>query len=388
MVKKTLLFFVIILMCGLISAETLEEITFSSLNYDKFSVSISQNLCKEYAFDRLNQKENSSTYVNLIIENYIPVKENLEISVYLNGNFENKIANEQITKENRIRLSGELKEKNNLKVCINNDKLPVVILSDGSVIGSYVIGEIAEKDFYMRVLAPQTYSSTLIPIEIYAENNSPKDVLVNINYANETFLKISNLETVSGETAYSGIINPEETKILKYYLKTNKNSSFGSPQATLTYTTEFGETKTLIAKQQVIHMVEKLEKLEVYIDLERNVTVNEPQEGKIIIRNVSEDDLKNLTIETSFDNKVVLEERQIPILKKYEVKEIPFKTTIDTTGKHVFNASVYYNVGAVENGINAQALEITADIKTDNLKEIIGVFLFITLIVYIWIVRF
>jgi hypothetical protein len=336
----------------------------------------------------MEQTENSDLYLNLIIENYIPVKENISISVYFNGTFENKIENAKILKENRIKLAGKIQEKNSLKICITNNGLPIVIVSGNSTVGSYIIGEIKPEEFYIKVLASQTHSNTLLPIEIYAENNSPKGVEVTINYADENFLRISNLETVSGETSYSGIIYPGETKILKYYLKTNRNISFGTPQATLTYTNDFGEEKTILADQKVIQMTEKLDKIEVYVDIARNVNVNEEQDGKIIIRNVSEDELKNLTIETSFDNKVILSERQISALKKYEVKEIPFKTTIDSTGKHVFNATVYYNIGDVENGISAEKTNITASVKTDNIKEIIGVFLFITIIVYIWIVRF
>lgn len=391
MFKKMLILTVLLITIttGIVRADTLEERSFSSLNYDNFSVQRDQELCNTYNFEKLEQTENSDLYLNLIIENYIPVKENLSISVYLNGTFETKIENSKILKENHIRLSGRAQEKNSLKICITNNGLPIVIVSNNSAIGSYIIGEIKPEDFYIKVLnSSQTYSNTLLPIEIYAENNSPKAVAVNINYADEDFLRISNLETVSGETSYSGIIYPGETKILKYYLKTNKNISFGTPQAKLTYTNDFGEEKTVIADQKVIQMTEKLDKIEVYVDIARNVNVNEEQDGKIVIRNVSEDELKNLTIETSFDNKVILSERQISVLKKYEVKEIPFKTTVDSTGKHTFNATVYYNIGDIENGVSAETTNITASVKTDNLKEIIGVFLFITIIVYIWIVRF
>lgn len=390
MLKKILILIILMIaiIAGVVRADVLEERSFASLNYDNFSVQRDQELCNYYNFDKMEQTENSDLYLNLIIENYIPVKENISISVYFNGTFENKIENAKILKENRIKLAGKIQEKNSLKICITNNGLPIVIVSGNSTVGSYIIGEIKPEEFYIKVLASQTHSNTLLPVEIYAENNSPKGVEVTINYADENFLRISNLETVSGETSYSGIIYPGETKILKYYLKTNRNISFGTPQATLTYTNDFGEEKTILADQKVIQMTEKLDKIEVYVDIARNVNVNEEQDGKIIIRNVSEDELKNLTIETSFDNKVILSERQISALKKYEVKEIPFKTTIDSTGKHVFNATAYYNIGDVENGISAEKTNITASVKTDNIKEIIGVFLFITIIVYIWIVRF
>lgn len=376
------------IVAGVVRADTLEEMSFASLNYDNFSVPRDKELCNTYYFNKLKQTNDSVLYLNLIIENYIPVKEKLSVSVYLNDVFETKIENSHILKENRIKFKGRMKEKNNVKVCLSNNVLPVVIISNNSTLGSYIVGEITPEDFYIKVLSTQTYSNTLLPIEIYAENNSPKEVAVSINYASKEFLRLSNLETVSGETSYTGVIYPGETKILKYYLKTNKNISFGTPQANLTYTNDFGETKTIYAKQKVIQMRERLDKIEVYVDLARNVNVNEEQNGKIIIRNVSEDELKNLTIETSFDNKVILSERQISVLKKYEVKEIPFKTTIDLVGNHVFNVTVYYNIGDVENGISAETTNITAGVKTDNLKEIIGVFLFITIIVYIWIVRF
>lgn len=388
MFKKTLLIFVLVLITGFVTAETLEEVSFSNLGYEDFSVVNGTELCNTYSFNKLNETAESTLYLNLIIENYIPVKENVNINIFLNENFSNSLSAEDLKKENRIELMGILKEKNQLKICINNNKLPVVILSNNSTVGSYIIGEIKPENFYIKVLTNNAYSNTLIPIEIYAENKSPKTVNVSINYANAEFLKISNLETVSGETSYTGAIGPGEIKILKYYLKANRNISFGSPQAKLTYVTDFGETKTLIAAQHVIKLVEKLEKLEVYIDIERNVNVDAPQTGKIIIRNVSEDDLKNLTIETNFDNKVVLSDRQIDVLKKYEVLEIPFETTIDTIGKHAFNATVYYNIGGVENGASAKSAIITASLKTDYIKEIIGVFLFITIIIYVWIVRF
>jgi hypothetical protein len=388
MYKRILLILMVILTASFVSAETIAESTFENLGYSNFSVLEGTESCKVLDFGYLEQTADSRTYLNLIIENFIPIKENVTINVFLNDKLNNNIYGADIKKENRIELSGVLKEKNQLKVCINNKNLPNIIVSNASTIGSYLLGEIRPEDFYIRVLTENTYSNTLLPIDIYAENNSPKAVNVSINYANETFLKISNLETVSGETSYTGVIEPGEIKILKYYLKTNKNISFGSPLATLTYVTNFGETKTLTSAQQVINMKENLEKLEVYVDIERNVNVDEQQEGKIIIRNVSEDDLKNLTIETSFDNKVVLSNRQINTLKKYEVLEIPFQTTIDSIGAHVFNAKVYYNIGGIENGVSAESTTITANLKTDHVKEIIGVFLFITIIVYIWIVRF
>lgn len=390
MFKKILILTVLLttITAGVVWADTVEERTFDSLNYDNFSVTRDKEQCVSYYFEKLKETKDSTLYLDLIIENYIPVKNNLSISVYLNDVLETKIENNHIKKENRVKLTGRMNSKNDLKVCVTNNVLPIVIISNKSTIGSYVIGEITQEDFYIKVLSTQTHSNTLLPIEIYAENNSPKEVAVDIVYADKDFLRISNLETVSGETSYSGTIFPGETKVLKYFLKSNKNISFGTPQARLTYTDYFGEEKTIYAKQKVIQMTEKLEKIEVYVDVARNVTVDEEQNGKIIIRNVSEDELKNLTIETSFDNKVILSERQISTLKKYEVKEIPFKTKIDSVGEHTFNVTVYYNIGDVENGISAETTNITAFVKTDNLKEIIGAFLFIAIVVYIWIVKF
>ena len=219
--------------------------SFASLNYDNFSVPRDKELCNTYYFDKLKQTNDSDLYLNLIIENYIPVKEKLSISVYLNDVFETKIENSHILKENRIKFKGRMKEKNNVKVCLSNNVLPVVIISNNSILGSYIVGEITPEDFYIKVLSTQTYSNTLLPIEIYAENNSPKEVAVSINYASKEFLRLSNLETVSGETSYTGVIYPGETKILKYYLKTNKNISFGTPQANLTYTNDFERQNNL-----------------------------------------------------------------------------------------------------------------------------------------------
>jgi len=388
MFKKTIILFVLILMSSIVYAEAIDKVSFSEVGYGQFNITENSSLCKIYEFKKLDQIQDSRVFVNLIIENYIPTKRDVNILVFLNDNLEKTLKSEEIVKENYIELDRKLAEDNALKICVENSALPLIIISNRSFIGTYIIGEIKETEFYQRVLTSQRYNNTLIPIEIYAENNSAKAIDIQINYANEIFLRNSNLETVSGETSYTGTILPGETKILKYYLKANKTISFATPQATLTYVNEFGETKTLTAKQSIIDIVEKTNKIEVYVDMERNVNINEKQKGKIIIRNVSENDLKNLTIEINFNQKIILSQRQIDLLKKYEVKEIFFETTIDSKGVHSLNATVYYNLGDKENGVSAQTVNITADLKKDYIKEMIGVFLLITIIFYIWIVRF
>ncbi|MFA5745364.1 MAG: hypothetical protein WCX82_02530 [archaeon] len=387
MFKKILVILLLTLALNLVVADKIDSINFSELGYGNLKVSENTNLCKIYDFKKLNQTTETRLFSNIIIENYIPIKDDLNLSIYLNDNLQGVIFAKDLVASNYLELTGKLNENNQLKLCVENFVLPLVIISNRSTVGTYLIGEIKPAEFYQKVLTTERYNNVLIPIEIYAENNSPKTVTVNIIYADDIFLKNSNLETVSGETNYSGEILPGETKVLKYFLKANKTISFATPQAKLTYIDEFKNTKTIYAKQEKINLVENQNKIEVYIDTPRDVIINEPTQGKIIIKNVSESDIENITIETNFDNKITLSKRQIEMLNKYAVEEIPFEIITDEIGKHTLNATIYYNVGNTENGVSAQLITINTDIKKDYVKEMIGVFLLITILIYVWIVR-
>ena len=389
MIRKILALIFILLSLGFVNAKTLDSVSLYELNYSDFSVARGNYECNSYDIQDMTTIENSAIIFNLIIENYIPVKENLKIDLYLNDTLEKTLENKDILAENYIKINSYFKAKNNIKICIDNDALPKITISKNSNLGSYLLGEIEEgAGFYQRILTKDTFNSTLLPIELYAYNSGSAPLFINIKHANETFLKNSNLETVSGQTTYSGIIEPEQIITLKYFLKTDKNIKFATPRAELTYTDHFGNEQKIYAKQEIISISENQNKIEMYVDLKTDVLVNVPRQGKIIIKNNSQEDIKNIYLETSFPEKIIVSQRQIPVLKKFEVVEIPFEIMTINRGQFKFDSSIYYNLGEIENGTKIQTITINSDLKKDYVKETIGIFLIITIAIYVWIVRF
>lgn len=383
MFKKIIVMLFIILSLSAVYPKIIEQTSF-----DEFGVERGQNLCKTYEFNKLKEETGSKLIANIVFENYIPTKSNLEVTLFFNDKELTTLKETEILAENKIEINEKQDIKNYFKLCVNNNALPKVIISKRSNIGTYLLGEIREEvDFYQKVLTTETYSSSLIPIEIYVYNSGQDKLNINLNYASEKFLKNSNLETVSGQTNYSGPIEPGQTITLKYYLKTNKNIDFYTPRAELKYKDEFGIENIIYAKQEIINVRDNQNKIEVYVDLEKDVLVKTPKVGKIILKNVTQTDIKNINIETNFDGKIIVSQRQLGVLKGFEVIEIPFEITVEEMGQYTFNSTVYFNLGEKENGVNSQTIIVNANEKKDYVKETIGVFLIISIVIYIWIVR-
>lgn len=383
MFKKIIVMLFIILSLSAVYPKIIEQTSF-----DEFGVERGQNLCKTYEFNKLKEETSSKLIANIVFENYIPTKSNLEVTLFFNDKELTTLKETEILAENKIEINEKQEAKNYFKLCVNNNALPKVIISKRSNIGTYLLGEIREEvDFYQKVLTTETYSSSLIPIEIYVYNSGQDKLNINLNYASEKFLKNSNLETVSGQTNYSGPIEPGQTITLKYYLKTNKNIDFYTPRAELKYKDEFGIENIIYAKQEIINVRDNQNKIEVYVDLEKDVLVKTPKVGKIILKNVTQTDIKNINIETNFDGKIIVSQRQLGVLKGFEVIEIPFEITVEEMGQYTFNSTVYFNLGEKENGVNSQTIIVNASEKKDYVKETIGVFLIISIVIYIWIVR-
>ena len=383
MFKKIIVMLFIILSLSAVYPKTIEQTSFDELGVER-----GQNLCKTYEFNKLKEETGSKLIANIVFENYIPTKSNLEVTLFFNDKELTTLKETEILAENKIEINEKQDIKNYFKLCVNNNALPKVIISKRSNIGTYLLGEIREEvDFYQKVLTTETYSSSLIPIEIYVYNSGQDKLNINLNYASEKFLKNSNLETVSGQTNYSGPIEPGQTITLKYYLKTNKNIDFYTPRAELKYKDEFGIENIIYAKQEIINVRDNQNKIEVYVDLEKDVLVKTPKVGKIILKNVTQTDIKNINIETNFDGKIIVSQRQLGVLKGFEVIEIPFEITVEEMGQYTFNSTVYFNLGEKENGVNSQTIIVNANEKKDYVKETIGVFLIIAIAIYIWIVR-
>lgn len=383
MFKKIIVMLFIILSLSAVYPKIIEQTSF-----DEFGVERGQNLCKTYEFNKLKEETGSKLIANVVFENYIPTKSNLEVTLFFNDKELTTLKETEILAENKIEINEKQDIKNYFKLCVNNNALPKVIISKRSNIGTYLLGEIREEvDFYQKVLTTETYSSSLIPIEIYVYNSGQDKLNINLNYASEKFLKNSNLETVSGQTNYSGSIEAGQTITLKYYLKTNKNIDFYTPRAELKYKDEFGIENIIYAKQEIINVRDNQNKIEVYVDLEKDVLVKTPKVGKIILKNVTQTDIKNINIETNFDGKIIVSQRQLGVLKGFEVIEIPFEITVEEMGQYTFNSTVYFNLGEKENGVNSQTIIVNANEKKDYVKETIGVFLIISIVIYIWIVR-
>lgn len=385
MYKKIFAILFLIFSLNCVYSKTIDSVTF--IEHGDLAVIRDETKCKEYTFEKLEEEDNSKLFLNLLFENYTPTKNKIEIDVYFNDVFINHIDQENIKQKTQIEIKEAQTKNNVVKICVNNQALPKLTVSKKSNIETHLLGVIEDADFYQKILIDNKYTHELIPIEIYAHNSGHDRLNIKIIHANEIFLQNSNLETVSGETNYDGVIEAGETVTLKYYLKTNRNIEFATPRAKLTYTDDFGEEKIIYAKQENLKVNENQNKIEVHLDLEKEILVNTSKQGKIILKNTSQTEIKNINIETNFDGKIIMTKRNIPVLDRFEIIEIPFEITTDEVRNYTFNTTVYYNLGNIETGITTQTITLNAITKKDYLKETIGILLLVAIAIYVWIVR-
>lgn len=386
MKKIILLIIAIIFITNPLFSQTISEINFFDLEKSDWVIQKDQNICKDYYFERLAETKDSTFVLNLKLDNYIVPKKDTSIDIYLNDLKEGNIKDEEI-KENNIFKLYNLKENNKLTICVENKYLPKLIISKKSTIGNYLLAEFKKENFYQKI-GEYELTQTMIPVEVYIKNTGAKEANIEIYNATEKYLNNSLLETVSGQANFSGTIAPGETKIIKYYIKTLENTDYMTPRAILKYTDEFGIDRELYTETKIITILKNDQKLDALVDIENSVSLNENTYGKIVIRNISETDLKDIIIEAEFSENIIISKKKIPVLHKFDVIEIPF--TIIKQDRTKTNLSFLIKYNTLDNStleFETKTITLSPVEKTNYTTEIISILLVFCVLIYIWIVK-
>ncbi|MEI8364086.1 MAG: hypothetical protein WCF78_01350 [archaeon] len=391
--KKTI-FFVLLLIIAIIgtpiiNAEKISESTFLDLGYADFSIDKGNSDCKSYTLTGIELNVDATYVLQLKIANYIPLNEqdNVSIKVYLNNALITEIKNQEIKERNLVELKG-YKDESLLSVCVDNNFIPRMVISKYTVVGSYLLPIIKKEDFY-QVVPEKVYKNTLTPVEIFVKNSGIRDVTVTIFNASKEFSKNSTLDNVSGDTTFEGIIKAGETKNLKYFIKTSDQTNYVTPRATLKYISEFGDEITMYTEQEQIKIDDLQTKLDISVEINREITTKIDAFGKIILRNVSEDDLQNIYIVPKFDGTIEVYNPQIARLDKKEVMEIQFKVNTVTSKDHDLSFNIYYDTPTESNkSVGSQKITVTSVPEDNTNTQIIAVLIAITIVLFIWIFKF
>ncbi len=391
--KKTIFLVVLLILAiiamPIINAEKISEKTLLDLGYNDFSIDKMNSDCKSYTLTDVSLDASANYVLQLKIANYIPLnqKDNVTIKTYLNNALVKEIKNEDIKERNLIELV-DYQNNSTLSICVDNNFIPRLVISKYTIVGSYLLPVIRESDFY-QVVPDKIYKNTLTPVDIFVKNSGVRDISVVIFNASKEFSKNSSLDNVSGETTFEGIIKAGETKNLKYFIKTSNETNYVTPRATLKYTNEFGEEITIYTQQEKIKINDLQTKLDISLEINREITTKVDSFGKIILRNVSEDDLENIYIVPKFDGTIEVYTPQIARLDRKEVVEIQFKLNTLVSKDHDLSFNIYYDTPTESNkNVGSQKITITSVPEDNTNTQIIAVLIAITFVLFIWIFKF
>jgi len=365
-------------------AETIDEKTFFNLGYDNYVNEKYQNGCLEVAFSGLEETVSSSTILQLKIDNYIPVTYGVAIKVYLNGVLESEIKDSNLSANNIIELYNT-KLENNLLICVDNNYLPRLVLSKRSTIGNYLLAKINTDDFY-QIVPGTAHTGELIPITIFIKNSGAEKVYIDVENAVKQYLENSQLENVSGDTEYKGLLLAGETKEIKYYIETNRNAGYVSPRAVLKYKTEFGQDIIRYTEPKAIKLEMPVLAIDSQIDVSRNLIVKQPIYGKIILRNITENAITNISLQPNFDGKITLATQEINLLKGKDFITIPFEIQTYTAKDKELNLKITYNTNEGSNSSSTQITLHSENINSNN-AQITAVLIILTIVLYMWVVK-
>jgi hypothetical protein len=366
-------------------ATTIEEKTFVDLGYQNETIEKDQNVCFEIFVPTLKNEINSNFVLVLEIENYIPVTKNVEIKVFLNDQLEKIINAKDIKKKNIVKMNNYNDHDNNISICINNEFLPRIIISKNSVVGNYLLAEITKDDIY-QIVPSNITTETLIPIEIVFRNRGYNDIQVKVENATDEYIINNLLAHISGEYQYEGILEAGEEKHIKYFIKTKDDFLYLSPRAKITYTNEFGETIKIISEPALINAEKKEGLLDIFIDVPKEIVIQEKTPGIIILRNKTNETISNIFINKTSTESIEILNKSVNELKPNEIVEIPFnikafnkkdfKITFNT---NYFSKNVEYN--------QSKTIDVTIKQKIEKIFEVVGAFVLIFIIIYIWFLK-
>jgi hypothetical protein len=383
--KYFLLIIGIILVSNLLFATTIDETTLNILNKGDIVVEKGNSFCKDYSFN-LKTDEFTETYLQLMLKNYIPISKGVAINIKVNDKNITEIIDKDIKEKNIVYL-GKLESINNkLEICVENNFLPRLIIDSDSLIGTYYNSKITGDDFYQD--APSiAYVNTLIPITIHVRNSGYADTYIELENASNLFIYNSNLENVSGETSFQGILKAQSEIKIDYFVKTDSNNTFATPIANLKYKDVFDQEITKKIKQKIINISEKENALENHIDIQKIITPKEEQTGHLIIINNSEKEVTDLYIKPYFNGEIILSQEKINLIKAKDVVEIPFIIKTYKEGEHTLNFNLNYLENEVVKNIGTQTIIVNSKNPDTSENTAITILLIITVFLFIWIVK-
>jgi hypothetical protein len=261
-----------------------------------------------------------------------------------------------------------------------------MIISENSILGNYYVAEISDADFYEET-PTYGYTNTMIPIKLFIRNSGYDYIYIELSNASERFIYNSNLENVSGETSYKGILNAQQTITLNYYVKTDLNTSFSTPYAKVKFTDRFGVEHIKNLNNKIINIIEQESALNVHTDISKTVIPDNYLTGNLIIRNTSENTIKNIYISPNFVGEILMSDNKINELTPKDVIEIPFKIKTFKEGQYGLNFNLDYTMNNNNKKIGSQIITIDAQNKDSSENTAITILIIITIILFVWIVK-
>jgi len=387
--KKYLLivFALILLITPILHANVISEKTFNDFGYGDFTILKNNNDCKIYKIPQLETNKNATMVLQLKIDNYIPVNKGVKITAFLNSNLETTISDKDIKQNNVIYLKNIKANDQNLEICVDNNFIPKFIISSKSVIGNYLLPVITKDNFIQQIPTTELYKNTIIPINIIIKNTGYDSQHIKVIDASSLFIKNSELDSSSGDVSFNGVLSAGETKKITYYIKTTDETKQITPRAILEYTNDFDVPIKIFTNPQVIDIKDNPAKLNAYIDMKRVVINKQITQGKLILRNISQDKITNIYITTNFDTEINLENYSINQINGNDTMEIPFTFKTLNVGNHKLNFKITYNINNQEKATSTQIINIETQKPNTDYNTMIAILIIISAILLIWTIK-
>jgi hypothetical protein len=227
-----------------VSEKTLSTSGFSGLIVDGFG----QSRCDDFEFAPFtgHDEEGNDTILTLNVQTTPTNDNDANVQVFVNDALFQTIRARDLLENNTIhvRLPADIQEEQNtIRVCGNNSAVTerVTIRSDTKM-GLYQLARFDEINAFQTFVAGKSpVLGDPITIELYLTNNGGEAAEVSIDYRK---YELEYIPLLKGETGFSGIILPGETKKLVYDIKPLRAVSILLPPAVLTYTNIFDEKIT------------------------------------------------------------------------------------------------------------------------------------------------
>jgi len=249
-------------------AATENQVSLKELGYNSFELKETEKkACTEFLFSIPDPGKEFFPIISIKAA-FLPKKEGkASVSLYLNNAFlksfnasDFKCARGECWA--RTETDRELiKKENTLKVCASTGRsITGITISNDSLIGYYKKPRFRKKDFRKCIMLEnnkcvESYNASTgedLNITIFLTNTGTALSTVDFNNrVREAGTRPSRKEI--GQTSFSGIIYPNQTKTISYTIRVKKAVPMSLPPAIAVYKNAFGETETLSSNSIFIY---------------------------------------------------------------------------------------------------------------------------------------